>query len=390
MVNNKYITIRNLATFIVLGNILYWVFPFRPIVWRVAMVVLSLLVILSQKEKKLPLENIILVFAFFNLLHFIVSYLWISPNMSIIGNVLYAMLPLSMFVWLSQKGVMTQRYFSVLSLLLIMAFIPHYFHTREVYIERLDVVNEEAGLTNNATGLFLYLIPMLFLLKNRAQRWLLLLVCLFFIILGVKRGNIIAAIIPVLLFVHSEFKNSRRSIVKDIFVFLSLVITIFLVYKWVSSSGFFWYRWEETMEGDSSGRDFLYAKCWDLWSKSNSIITYLFGFGFDSTLLRVGKYAHNDWLEILMNYGLVGIVLYLLVFVLFVSQIRKTKDNTSKAVLRSVLFIWLFKTLYSMGYTEEDFIIMMISVGSVLGKYKQYLAQKGLSVSKLRGEAILQ
>ncbi len=41
-----------------------------------------------------------------------------------------------------------------------------------------------------------------------------------------------------------------------------------------------------------------------------------------------------------------------------------------KMVLVSSVFIWLFKSVYSMGFTEEALSVMMISMGTALGKYK--------------------
>lgn len=336
------------------------------------MVVLSLWVILFQRGKRLPLENAILVFVLFILAHFVISFLWINPNLSTLGNILYALLPLSMFVWFSQKGVMSEKFISVLSLLLLMAAIPHFFHSREVFLEKIGAVHEDANVTNNASGLFLFLIPMLFLIKNEIQKRAMLLVCLFFIIMGVKRGNIIAAIIPLILFISFELKGARHSGVKTFILIILWSVLSYFLYKWVISYDFLLYRWDMTKEGNTSGRDVLFTNCWQLWKNSNNFFTYLFGFGFDATLHYFNKYAHNDWLEILVDYGLFGIVLYLIVFVLFVSQIKKTKDNTSKRVLWSVLAIWFFKTLYSMGYTEPELIILMISSGTVLGKNNQH------------------
>lgn len=368
MANNKYVIIRNIATIIVLGNILYTFFPFRPVVWRLSMVFLSLLVLLFAKWRKTPFEKAVLVFAFFNLAHFFVSFIWINPKFSIIGNILYALLPLSMFTWLSQKGVMSTKFISILSLLLLIASIPHFFNNRVVFLERIGAVDEDASVTNNASGLFLFLIPMLFLVKNNIQKWAMLSVCVVFIILGAKRGNIIASIIPLILFISFELKGASNSGVKTFFVIVLLSVLSYLLYKWMITYDFLLYRWDMTKEGNSSGRDVLFAECWHLWKDSSNPITYLFGFGFDGTLQHINKYAHNDWLEILVDYGLIGIILYLSVFVGFVSQIKKTKDYTSKRVLWSVLAIWLFKTLYSMGYTEQDLILLMISVGTVLGK----------------------
>ena len=102
--------IRNLALLFIAGNLGGWLFPFPNMVWRVALVLLCLYVIVFEEGKRLPCEKVLLFFVAFNLLHFFISFLWKNPSYTQIGNILCALLPLSLFVCLSQKGVMNDRF----------------------------------------------------------------------------------------------------------------------------------------------------------------------------------------------------------------------------------------------------------------------------------------
>ncbi len=372
MFRNKYILIRNLALLCFLGNLLYWLFPFPPFVWRVAMVLLSLYVILFEEGKRLPVEKAVLFFAFFNLIHFFVSFLWQTPSTTQIGNILYALLPLSMFTCLSQKGVMSDKFFSFTAIVLLVAAVFHYYQAERIALIQM-AADDGTDITNNASVAFLMLLPMLLLVKNNIQKWVSLMICLFYLLMSAKRGNIIAAVIPTGLLIYSVLKDSRRSVLKTILVLVVIVVGALMVNHWVESNEYLLSRIEQTEEGNSSGRDAIYKGAWHVWYDSSSLKAHLFGYGFDGILQKAQtdyKHAHNDWLECLVNYGLLGVLFYLVVFVLLIVQIIKVKSFHIKIVLLSSFFIWFFKTMFSMGFTDESLAIMMISMGTAMGNYK--------------------
>lgn len=369
MIKNRYIHLRNLATIFIVCNMLYWIFPFPPLFWRVGLVLLSLYAAVSNGNKTLA-EKTILVFAGFNLLHFTISFLWQTPSTTQIGNIFCAMLSFSLFAYLGKKGAMTAKYFSVAALCLLAASIFGYYHAQVMAIERL-ALDSDTDITNNATVYFLFLLPILFFIKKKWLKWLVLVVCLYYLLEGAKRGNILAASIPVVLIVWFELKDSRRSAFKTVAVIIGIVALSIALYQWFTTNDYLMYRLEKTLEGSSSGRDQIYAHAWQTWITSDNIMHYLFGYGFDGILrqpLMNGMYAHNDWLEILVDYGLVGVVLYLSIFISFVKLIRKTKNTQIKMAMLSAVFIWFFKTLYSMGFTEGDMPILMISLGTAVGQ----------------------
>lgn len=371
MFHNKYILIRNLATLFIVCNMLSWVFPFPPIFWRVGLVLLALYVIVLEQGKRLFCEKAILFFVAFNLIHFFISFLWIEPSTTQIGNILCALLSLSLFAYLSEKGVMTEKYFSIVGAGLIVVAVLQYFHARTSMLEqrRLDY---DANITNGATGLFLFLLPMLFLIKSNLQKWIMLLLCLYFIIAGAKRGNIIAAAIPVLLFVFYALKDARRAPLKRILVLVAIIYASVVAYNWFTTNDFLVYRMEQAKEGNSSGRDEIFAQAWNTWANSDNVGHFLFGYGFDGTLHHIffngqGMRVHNDWLEILVDYGLIGVIMYLVIFMSLAKTIRKTKNIQIKMVMLCAGFIWLFKSAYSMGFSEGEMSVLMISLGTAIG-----------------------
>lgn len=343
---------------------LYWYFPIPPVFWRLIWVFLSLYAILHSKGRRLPAENMILVFALFNLIHFFISFVWLTPNTSFIGNALSSLLVVSLFAWLADKGALNDRFFSIVGFVFIIASIIGFYHYRVMVLTNQDW-DLDSDFTNNSSAIFLMLIPMLFLLKNNVQKWLTLMICIFFLVLGAKRGNILAAFIPILLFVSFVLKNNRHSAIKTVFVIVLIVIAGFVVYRWTVNNDYLMHRVEETAEGNSSGRDIIYANIWNTWYYSDNMWNYLFGYGYQS-----GGSAHSDWLEILMDYGLLGILLYLMIFIALTRQILRTKNLQLKYTLISASIIWFFKSVYSMGFVSPYTPILMISLGTALGQNK--------------------
>lgn len=365
---NKYILIRNIATISLIGYMLYWYFPISPAFWRIIWVFLSLYAILHSKGRRLPTENMILVFAIFNLIHFFISYIWLTPNTSFIGNALSSLLVVSLFAWLADKEVLNERFFSIVGIFFIIASIIGFYHYRVMVLTNQDR-DLDSDLTNNSSASFLMLIPMLFLLKNNLQKWLTLMVCLFFLILGAKRGNLLAVVIPILLFITYALKNTRRSVLKIILIFVLLAASAFYVYRWVVSNDYLMDRIEQTQEGDSSNRDRIYLNMWNKWYESDNTTNYIFGYGYQGTS-SLGVSAHSDWLEILVDYGLLGILLYLMIFIALTRQILRTKNLQLKYILISASIIWFFKSVYSMGFVSPYTPILMISLGTALGQNK--------------------
>lgn len=373
MFKNKFIFIRNLSLLCVIGYIIYWVFPFPPLIWRIILILLSLYVILVEEDTFLQYEKTILVFLFVNLIHFIVSYLWQTPSTGLIGTILCALLSLSLFTYLSQKGAMTDKFFTWAGIILLITAVLYYRHYERLLFIRVAAGDPDQNFTNNGSGVFLMLLPLLFLMKSNVQKWVSLLACLFFILLSAKRGNIVASVIPVVLFVFYVLKDSRRSFVKVFFVIVVILISSWLVYSWVETNDYLMYRIDKTLEGNSSGRDVIYAGAWHVWCDSDSFLHLLFGYGFEATKhqsLTGYHFAHNDWLEILVDYGLLGVLLYFIAFVSVFLLVKKVESFQMKMVLLSSVLIWLFKSFFSMGFTADTLPVLMISIGTALGRYK--------------------
>lgn len=140
-------------------------------------------------------------------------------------------------------------------------------------------------------------------------------------------------------------------------------------------------RIEDTLEGDTSNRTRIYGAALRSWINAPSFLNLIFGYGTDGTLSQIGIRAHNDWLEILVDYGILGVVMYLSFFICLIKAAWRSKGNPRLFyALLSVFFIWLSKSIYSMGFTNDIFSFLSVVIGVVLGF--EYRQRRGMGLSE--------
>lgn len=223
-------------------------------------------------------------------------------------------------------------------------------------------------ITNNAGYFFVALLPFFILLlkDSKILGWAFIIASLCFIVYTFKRGAIVVS--AVILLYISVFGNSKNKIsVKSIlFATLTMFISVAFFLKFMAQSDFMQKRVNATLQGDSSNRDQLYGNLWDYWLNSD-IFNQLFGHGISQTVNIAGNYAHNDWLEILIDYGLIGVFLYASILIsLFKYRGHLNYENSLKVCYTSIMLIWIMKTLFSMGIGIPESLSMLL-LGSLIG-----------------------
>lgn len=371
IVLDKFILIRNLAIFCMIGNLLYFLFPFPAIVWRLSFVLLSLYCVYEDYIQYgfSGIEKAILIFTGLNLIYFFVSYLWSNPSTTTLGNTLYALLAFVMFAFLGKEGILTQKFISVSAILLTVAAIPSFYNAQQLALAKLASGGDET--TVNASTIFLMLLPLLFCLRNRVVSLVLFCVCLFFLISGAKRGNILAAVIPAVLYAWMLYKENKRNVFKISVLIIAIAAIALWIKDLVLSDEYLLRRLEQTLEGNTSGRDVIYSTMWDMWYGVGSIVNLLFGYGYNGTFLYspMHKFAHNDWLEILVDFGLLGALFYAAIFISFARLYFRLDRGYPRLVCIAIVSIWFMKTLYSMGFTDEMLALMAIPFGCLFSEY---------------------
>lgn len=262
-----------------------------------------------------------------------------------------SLLPIFAFYYYAKTGRINSKWFFKASLLFIVtAIIAFYYNEARAM---LSFGRDE--ITNNAGYFVVSLLPIVvFLKKKPLYQYAALFLIFFYVVQGMKRGAIIVVVIGCGYFVWESYKNAKGN-KKFLYILLGLVVVIagvmYFQYQ-LENSDYMKLRLERTMEGDMSERENMYPDYLDFYFNNATIAEYLLGYGADGTLKNMGDFAHEDWIETLMNQGFLGIILLLnywltILYVTIKSYQKKYTNITSILVL--FVIIYFTKSLVSMS-----------------------------------------
>ncbi len=262
------------------------------------------------------------------------------------------------FFFFTKKGLFTINNLRIYFFLLLLTSIGGYY----IYEQKKLMLLASMGsgmteISNNASYAFVALMPMLFLFKNKMKVQLIsMLFIMFFVLSSFKRGAILIAFICMIILFYQIFKNSSRKFRFRLLVLISVFLIggTYIISYLNQTTDRFSYQIEKTEEGNLSKRDVIYSTLLNHYLDKTSDIEFLIGGGPDHTWAINGNYAHNDWLEILTNNGLLGAVIYAIFYICFFFNMRQYKRNNTfiyDIILMSFIIL-LTKTVFSMSYAS--------------------------------------
>ncbi|MBO7427343.1 MAG: hypothetical protein J6U08_01370 [Paludibacteraceae bacterium] len=282
-------------------------------------------------------------------------------------GIMNSLLPIYVFYFFAWKGILSKRYMQILTFFFFVVVMISYWSyevdsktlLEESGVEREDVVN-------NMGYEFLCLFPILSFFDKRPWLQYLGIICVMtFILMGMKRGAILIGAVCMIWFLMEMFRSAKRY-KKLLIVLVSAVVVVlisYLVWHLLQTSDFFNQRLQATIEGNMSGRKFLIVTFLDYFFYDTTFFQFLFGSGANATLEISMNYAHNDWVELAINQGVFGVVLYIVYWISFFRAWRTMSDNRVVAFAFGLLFfIYFMRTFFSFSYGD-----MNIYSTSVLG-----------------------
>ena len=189
------------------------------------------------------------------------------------------------------------------------------------------------------------------------------------VVCTLKRGALVAIVLGQLGFLvawgHVHPRQRSRAVALGMLI--GLAVAGVLAWRWEAFVG----RLADlqSLETAGSWRGSFYRIILEQWCRLDTV-RQIVGAGFWAVpdLLErvwVRQYAHSDWLEILYDYGLIGVGVFVwlnLAMLGLVCQAWRRRDETLPALVMSVMVFWL-GTLYS-GFT---FWPEMVWFGLLLG-----------------------
>ena len=173
--------------------------------------------------------------------------------------------------------------------------------------------------------------------------------------MGMKRGAILIGVICLIWFLHRTLKSTsqRNKLLLAILTTITLIVGTLYVRDFYDNSEYFQYRVEQTLDGDSSGRDNIVGLLWEYFINQDSMLNIMLGNGAYETINIAGKLAHNDWLELLICQGLLGIVIYIAYYASLWKMFKQNRNNILVYnIMGMCLIIMVASSLFSMSYNN--------------------------------------
>lgn len=352
-------------------------FPVGTIITQFAIIVI-LLISLFYCFKTILLDGsknlFILLWGFFILLNFLGYLIALDfANPYYLGQIkviLLFSLPLFPFYFLARKGEFKESHLLRFFIIMLILSVIEFNYNKNVIIS--NRISDNTNVVNNTSYYFALLLPYIFIFKNRIISILSLFIILFFILQGAKRGALIVGLVGAAFYIYYNLTSisPKRRITNYLFTISGVLVSLFYLYDYFLNNEYLIERIANISEG-GSGRDIIFINLLNNWYNSDNLFNILFGYGFASTLKYsgTGHFAHNDWLELLTNFGILGVGLYLLIFLNMMFMLfSKNLSYQYKFILISIIFMWFFNTLFSMVYTSYSGILLMVILSFLIAK----------------------
>lgn len=281
----------------------------------------------------------------------------IGPREYLIGY-WKSLLPIYGFLYFSLKEQISEKLLVTWMIVFIFCSITSYYYEENNRFAMLAEGSLIDGVTNNQSYCFVALMAFLpFLGKKPFIQYSVLVLFLTFIIMGMKRGAILVGALCLILFLLRSFRQAKGTN-KALMVLLSVGVFILGFYTigwYMQNNLYFMMRIEDTISGGSSGRDSIYKLLWDYFNHDMNILQLLFGLGADGTFKAIGQAAHNDWLEVLIDTGLLGLGFYLYYWVQTYKTWRYARITFEDKYHFCITIIFaglLIKTAFSMSIND--------------------------------------
>ena len=215
--------------------------------------------------------------------------------------------------------------FFTTGMIIAMLITAFYYYKNWTFANEID----EAHLGTSYYTLFL--LPTILLSPNKWIKYIAIAITSIVIISSFKRGGLIALVLGLVAYLFVKEVLLEHKITKLIlFVIIVIVLFVALIYIDNAMGNIISQRIHNIQEDGGSGRDRVWATTWNMICQSPP--EYLiFGHGYNAVLKDspLGLSAHNDFLEVLYNYGIICFIPYIFLHIRLIQQIFtaiKSKD----------------------------------------------------------------
>ena len=236
----------------------------------------------------------------------------------------------------------------------------------------IEIMTEGQGVYSG--GAIYFLVPLLFTIFSKRTATYLWLIGMGIAIMTAKRTPIVLLIVFGIFQLRSMIKSLKTKdyaiIISIIFIAGSLFLVQYLDMLIERNAN-------DAERGGSygSGREIFYALVLDGWIESN-ISEQFWGHGFGSVQkLLLEKYgmaisSHNGFLDCIYVYGLLGLIIYFLIFIVLIKRYVVVKRYVPqyKNIYLGFVIMWIIQNLIIHGYAGPNMIPYGIFIALIESK----------------------
>lgn len=245
-------------------------------------------------------------------------------------------------------GMKYKRYNSIallFSCMMLVYFVVNLYAQSNITSQ----LGRDFGMTSYAYYL-LAIMPFVILIPNKLISRIIFISACLLVIVSLKRGPIITlGLMLISYYVVSNMIGTKLISFKALlFLVVFLVFACYFINDY--TDGFLAYRFSSDEMLGASGRDEMWRQVINT-IENRSVFSSLIGFGSGASIKLLGTGVHNEWLEFLLSFGLIGVCLYFTLLLSFIDRVRKLiKIKSPLAPLYSMIICFFIFSGMSDGF----------------------------------------
>jgi O-antigen ligase len=254
--------------------------------------------------------------------------------------------------------------FLILLAFIFPLFISEYNFRKTLLVDSFSVMDDIYFL--------ILLLPWVLLYPKVLWKSIGILVIILAVLLAMKRTALLALVLALVVYFLSERIRVRKLIDWRFLVGICFFAAIILpLYSYIDTqtNSYLSSRISSSADDEGSGRLDIYKEVIKLQSES-TIDSWVIGHGHNTVTRFVsgGFSAHNDWLEVLFDYGLIGIVLYSCFYLLLlrkIFQLLKQRSYYGPPLAASYALFFVISLTSHLVLYASTFAFLMAFWGSI-------------------------
>lgn len=278
-----------------------------------------------------------------------------------------------------QQNIKHETFSNVFFILTIVCFVLfcRFYSLNQIQDDRLSALNIVYYL--------IFMLPIVLMSKNKKIVGIGIALNILAVVLSSKRGALVIVLIALFVWIRTDLSGrfDTKKLSKVLFYVVLAIVALIAITALVDELGLnIFERMESFLSGEDSsgsGRITIWTDYWNQM-KRDSIWHDFFGRGYNATKLNADlkplglSWAHNDFLQVLFDYGIIGLVIFcIIVGKLFkiASEMKKFQYCYYRQFFVS-LFIFLLCCIYSMVTIYPQWFLSMAAFwGFVIGDFER-------------------